>query len=177
MIERVESLVTNSYLSQVSLKLSLKEWAMKELIPVHLYKKGIIDDIPSEFDRHYHPTAQDLRNMTKGVINKIRKNTFDKDALKILLQDEAKQHPGFQYFLRKRMVCIDYIHQIFNNISNIKSLSFLGSCVNNTKPLLHFIVWSIFFKGALPRKPTTYSRPMNIISKKYARSENLPRKR
>ena len=42
-IERVESLVTNSYLSQVSLKLSLKEWVMKELIPVHL-KKGIIDD-------------------------------------------------------------------------------------------------------------------------------------
>ena len=104
-IERVESLVTNSYLSQVSLKLSLKEWVMKELIPVHL-KKGIIDDIPSEFDRHYHPTAQDLRNsMTKGVINKIRKNTFDQNAFKILLQDEAKQHPGFQYFLRKYKKC------------------------------------------------------------------------
>ena len=94
-IERVESLVTNSYLSQVSLKLSLKEWVMK----------GIIDDIPSEFDKHYHPTAQDLRNMTKGFINKIRKNTFDQDALKILLQNEAKQHPGFQYFLRKYKKC------------------------------------------------------------------------
>ena len=78
------------------------------LIPVHL-KKGIIDDIPSEFDRLYHPTAQDLRNMTNGVINKIRKNTFDQDALEILLQDEAKQHPGFQYFLRNYKKC-DALH-------------------------------------------------------------------
>ena len=71
-IERVESLVTNSYLSQVSLKLSLKGWVMKELIPVHL-KKGIIDDIASQFDRLYHPTAQDLRNMTKGRCHQLNK--------------------------------------------------------------------------------------------------------
>ena len=32
-VSRVESLVTNSYLSQVSLKLSLSEWVKKELIP------------------------------------------------------------------------------------------------------------------------------------------------
>ena len=58
-------------------------------------------DIPSEYDRHYHPTTQDLRNMTKSVINKIRHNMFDQDALEALLQDELKQRPGFQYFLWK----------------------------------------------------------------------------
>lgn len=97
---RVESLLCNSYLSQVSLKLSLNEWVNKELIPRHI-KQGILEDIPSEYDRHYHPTIQDLRNMTKRVINKIRKNMFDQDALETFLKDESKQHPGFRYFLRK----------------------------------------------------------------------------
>ena len=45
-VSRVESLVTNSYLSQVSLKLSLSEWVKKELIPQHI-KQGIIKNIPS----------------------------------------------------------------------------------------------------------------------------------
>ena len=58
-----------------------------------------------EFDRQYHPIAQDLRNITKGAINKIRKNTFDQHALEILLQDDAKQRPGFQHFLRKYKMC------------------------------------------------------------------------
>ena len=31
-------------------------------------------------------------------------------------------------------------------------------------------------KGVLPWKPTVYSQPINIISKKYPRSESLPRK-
>ena len=97
-IGRVESLVSNSYLSQVSLKLSLKEWVTKELIPQHI-KQGILDDRPSEYDRHYYPTIQDLRNITKSVINKIRKNMFDQDALEALLQDEMQQHHGFRYSL------------------------------------------------------------------------------
>ena len=52
-VSRVESLVTNSYLSQVSLKLSLSEWVKRELIPQHI-KQGIIEDIPSTYDRHLH---------------------------------------------------------------------------------------------------------------------------
>ncbi len=64
-------------------------------------KNGILEEMPNEFDRCYYPTTQDLRNITKGVINKIRKNTFDQDALEILLHDEVKRDNQFQYFLRK----------------------------------------------------------------------------
>ncbi len=64
-------------------------------------KNGILEEMPNEFDRRYYPTTQDLRNITKGVINKIRKNTFDQDALEILLHDEVKRDNQFQYFLRK----------------------------------------------------------------------------
>ena len=36
----VESLVSNSHLSQISLMLALKEWVNKELIPQHLHQPG-----------------------------------------------------------------------------------------------------------------------------------------
>ncbi len=98
--EKIESLVCNSHLNQISLKLSLKEWVHREVIPKHM-KNGILEEMPNEFDRRYYPTTQDLRNITKGVINKIRKNTFDQDALEILLHDEVKRDNQFQYFLRK----------------------------------------------------------------------------
>ncbi len=58
-------------------------------------KNGILEEMPNEFDRRYYPTTQDLRNITKGVINKIRKNTFDQDALEILLHDEVKETTSF----------------------------------------------------------------------------------
>ena len=103
-VSRVESLVTNSYLSQVSLKLSLSEWVKKELIPQHI-KQGIIEDIPSSYDRHYHPTVQDLRSIIKSVINNIRKNMFDQDALDDFLQNECQNNQGFQYFVRKYKIC------------------------------------------------------------------------
>ena len=45
----------------------------EELIPQHI-KQGIIEDIPSTYDRHYHPTVQDLWNITKSVINNISQN-------------------------------------------------------------------------------------------------------
>ena len=73
---RVESLVSNSYFSQVSLKLSLKEWVNKELIPQHI-KQGILENKSSEYDRHYYPTTQDLRNITKSAVNRIRNNMLD----------------------------------------------------------------------------------------------------
>ena len=96
----MESLVSNSYLSQVSLKLSLKEWVNKELIQQHI-KQGILENKPSEYDRHYYPTTKDLRNITKSAVNRIRNNMFDQDALESLLKTEMQQHPGFQYSLRK----------------------------------------------------------------------------
>ena len=103
-VSRVESLVTNSYLSQVSLKLSPSEWVKKELIPQHI-KQGIIEDIPSTYDRHYHPSVQDLRSITKSVINNIRKNMFDQDALDDFLQNECQNNQEFQYFVRKYKIC------------------------------------------------------------------------
>ncbi len=92
--------VSNSYLSQVSLTLALHEWVSKELIPLHIQKR-ILNSIPSQFDRHYHPASQDLRNITRSATNKLRRHTFDQDALQILLEDKTKQHTGFQYFLWK----------------------------------------------------------------------------
>lgn len=99
-ITRVESLVCNSHLSQISLMLALKEWVNKELIPDHL-NQGQLMNKPSEYDRRYYPTVQDLRNMTKSVINKVRNNMFDQDALENFLKHESEQHQGFRYFLRK----------------------------------------------------------------------------
>ena len=74
-ISQVESLVCNSHLSQVSLMLALKEWVNQELIPEHL-RQGLLLTRPSEYDRRYYPTVEDLRNIKKRVINKIR-NMFD----------------------------------------------------------------------------------------------------
>ena len=96
----MESLVSNSYLSQVSLKLSLNEWVKKELIPQHI-QQGILENKPSEYDGHYYPTTKDLRNITKSAVNRIRNNMFDQDALESLLKNEMQQHPGFQCSLRK----------------------------------------------------------------------------
>ena len=58
--------MSNSYLSQISLELSLKKWVTKKFIPEHI-KLEIIADKPSKYNRHYYPTTQDLRNITKNV--------------------------------------------------------------------------------------------------------------
>ena len=99
-ISRVESLVCNSHLSQVSLMLALKEWVNQELIPEHL-RQGLLLTRPSEYDRRYYPTVEDLWNIKKRVINKIRNNMFDQDALENFLKQEREQNKGFNYFLRK----------------------------------------------------------------------------
>ncbi len=96
-ITRVESLVCNSHLNLMSLMLALKEWVNKELIPDHL-KKGKLLTTPNEFDRRYYPTVQDLRNMTKSIINKVHKNMFDQDALENYLNE---QHQELKHFIRK----------------------------------------------------------------------------
>lgn len=78
--EKVEQLVCTSHLNQINLLLALKEWVDKELISNHL-KTGQLTTKPSEHDRRYYPTTQDLRNMTKFAINKVRNKMFDHDAL------------------------------------------------------------------------------------------------
>ena len=69
--------------------LALKEWVNQELIPEHL-RQGLISSRPSEYDRRYFPTVEDLRNIKKRVINKIRNNIFDQDALENFLDQESK---------------------------------------------------------------------------------------
>ena len=80
--------------------LALKEWVNQELIPEHL-RQGLLSDRPSEYDRRYFPTVEDLRNIKKRVINKIRNNSFDQDALENFLNQEREQNKGFKHFLRK----------------------------------------------------------------------------
>ena len=67
----------------------------QELIPRHL-QQGVLTNRPSEFDCRYFPTVEDLRNMTRHTINKIRNNMFGQDALETLLKQEQKQSSGFQ---------------------------------------------------------------------------------
>ena len=45
--------------------------------------------------------------MSRKVVNKIRNNMFDQDALENFLQHEAEQQPGFNYFLRKYVASDD----------------------------------------------------------------------
>ena len=99
-VSRVESLVSNSHLSQISLMLALKEWVNKELIPQHLHQ-GILTNRPSEFDRRYFTTVEDLRNISRPTINKIRNNMLDQDAFESYLKQECKQNSGFLYHLQK----------------------------------------------------------------------------
>lgn len=82
--KKVESLVQYSHLSQISLLLAVRDWIKHELIPNHL-RDGTLSQEPNEHDRRYYPTADDVKNM---VINKIRKNMFDQDALEALLKGE-----------------------------------------------------------------------------------------
>ena len=97
---KVESLIGLSHLSQISLMLALKSWVYLDLIPDHLLQ-GIITSRPPEYDRRYYPTVEDVRNMSRSVINKIRKNMFDPDALETFLQKESQESNGFKNFLRK----------------------------------------------------------------------------
>jgi len=62
---------------------------------------GILKDNPSEFDRRYYPTVEDIRNISRKVIHKIRNNRFDQDALETFLSHEKEHNEGFNFFLRK----------------------------------------------------------------------------
>lgn len=99
-MEKVETLITHSHLSQMSLMLALRSWIKDELIPNHI-QSNILKDKPSEFDRRYYPTVEDIRNISRKVIHKIRNNMFDQDALETFLSHEKEHNEGFNFFLRK----------------------------------------------------------------------------
>ena len=99
-VKKVESLISQSHLSHISLMLALRDWINHTLIPDHLHQ-GILTAKPSEYDRRYYPTVEDVRNMSRKVIKNIRNNMFDQDALENLLHHESKENKGFMFYLRK----------------------------------------------------------------------------
>lgn len=84
----------------MGLTLALKNWVTQELIPQHL-KQGILTEVPHLYNRSYFPTTEDIKNMSRKSINKMRKHSFDQDALESFLNEEIARQPGMQYFLRK----------------------------------------------------------------------------
>lgn len=98
--DKLNDLVQHSHLNQMSLSLALKHWINQELIPQHL-KDGILTEFPHKFDRRYFPTTEDIKNISRKSINKLRKNSFDQDALELFLREESARQSGLQYFLRK----------------------------------------------------------------------------
>lgn len=99
-MEKVESLISHSHLNHISLMLALRDWINNELVPEHL-RQGILTEKPSEYDRQYYPTVEDMRNISRRVVNKIRHNMFDQDALETFLSQESTKNDGFKFFLRK----------------------------------------------------------------------------
>ncbi len=99
-MEKVESLICNSHLSQMSLMLALRDWIKHQLIPRHL-QEGILATPPSDYNRRYFPSVKDVQNMSRRVINRIRNNMFDQDALEQFLQRETERNNGFNFHLRK----------------------------------------------------------------------------
>ena len=90
-MEKVEALVSRSHLNQISLLLALRDWIQNELIPKHMSDK-ILSERPSEYDRRYYPTVEDIRNISRKAINNIRKNMFDQDALESFLEQESSKN-------------------------------------------------------------------------------------
>ena len=79
--EEVESChVRHSHLSQISLILALRDWIKHELIPQHL-SNSILSQVPNynEHDRRYCPTEGDIKNISMRAVNKMMKNSFNKD--------------------------------------------------------------------------------------------------
>ena len=99
-VEKVEALVSHSHLNQISLLLALRDWIQNELIPKHMSDK-ILSERPSEYDRRYYTTVEDIRNISRKAINNIRKNMFDQDTLESFLEQESSKNKGFRYYPRK----------------------------------------------------------------------------
>ena len=89
------SLFKSPFLNQRALSLSLKTWVEKELVPKHL-NTGVIASKPSDYNRAYYPTAEDVRVMVKKAITRERNSLFDQEAVLQLLQDEQARN-GLKY--------------------------------------------------------------------------------
>ena len=101
--EKVAEFVQESFLNQRALRLSLKTWVEKELVTKHL-NTGVITSKPSEYNRAYYPTAEDVRVMVKKAITRERNSLFDQEAVLQLLQDEQAKN-GLKYFFRQYDKC------------------------------------------------------------------------
>ena len=71
-MKKVESLISQSHLSHISLQLALRDWILDH--------KVLSPPNPQSMDRRYYPTVEDVRNMSRKVINNIPNNMFDQDA-------------------------------------------------------------------------------------------------
>lgn len=92
---KVEELVQECFLNQRALRIFLKSWVEKELVPKHI-ATGVITESPSEYNRAYHPTKADIRVMVTKVMTRQRDGLFDQDATLQLLQKYEKT-TGLKY--------------------------------------------------------------------------------
>ncbi len=95
---KVAELVQEHFLNQRSLKLSLKTWVDKELVPKHL-EAGIITQRPTTYNRAYYPNAEDVRVMVQKAIAQECNSLFDQDAVIALLQSEEVKL-GLKFYFR-----------------------------------------------------------------------------
>ena len=70
-------------------KLTIQYWVKNELIPQHLHE-GILEQPLQPFSCSYFPTNKDLRNMAHHATMKRRHSLFDKEALEVLLKEQAQ---------------------------------------------------------------------------------------
>ena len=96
---KVLELVQESLLGQRALRMSLKTWVERELIPRHI-QDGVIDEQPSQYNRAYYPNAEDIRVMVKKAITQERSSLFDQGAVLQLLQEEKETHQ-LKFFFRQ----------------------------------------------------------------------------
>ena len=97
--EKVGELVRDTFLTSKALKISLKAWVQKELIPKHI-AEGIITEAPSVLNRAYYPTNDDIRVISRNAIIEERNAKFDQDAVLSLLETEKKT-TGLNYYFRQ----------------------------------------------------------------------------
>lgn len=96
---KVLEFVQESLLNQRALRMSLKTWVERELIPKHL-QNGVIDEQPSQYNRAYYPNPEDIRVMVKKAIAQERNSMFDQGAVLQLLQEEKDTHQ-LKFFFRQ----------------------------------------------------------------------------
>ena len=96
--ENVNSLlVGGDCLTQMALILAIRDWVKKELIPRHL-PEGVIMKPPSDYNRAYFPTREDIRFMACTAKIKERDFPLDQDAVEIFLK-EAKKCKQLDFYL------------------------------------------------------------------------------